>query len=269
MRQLLEVFRQRVAGMLHLFSHFGLSLFEVFKGFGEGRALLGAEALKSLGVAEDDELVQRAYNALDDDDDLAEELKIALKKQLYGILKDPSNKLFEEKYDSATLETYTDQYDMTVFVKNPNIYRLSGLNFMINDSTANVPGWVGVDGYNVPGLSWGWSDPGYDISDAMFQTWGASYAAEQTIVDLPAGVYTIKAGFGERNDEASTAGSFFYVKTSATPAGEYADSIASPVIGQAFPNLNIETKQVVVADGMLTIGVVGGPSSHTFFESVQ
>ena len=233
------------------------------------RLRLGAEALKSLGVAEDDELVQRAYNALDDDDDLAEELKIALKKQLYGILKDPSNKLFEEKYDSATLETYTDQYDMTVFVKNPNIYRLSGLNFMINDSTANVPGWVGVEGYNVPGLSWGWNDPGYDISDAMFQTWGASYAAEQTIVDLPAGVYTIKAGFGERNDEASTAGSFFYVKTSATPAGEYADSIASPVIGQAFPNLNIETKQVVVADGMLTIGVVGGPSSHTFFESVQ
>lgn len=46
--QLLEVFRQRAAGMLHLFSHFGLSLFEVFKGFGEGRALLGAEALKQL-----------------------------------------------------------------------------------------------------------------------------------------------------------------------------------------------------------------------------
>lgn len=48
MYQLLEVFRQRAAGMLHLFSHFGLSLFEVFKGFGEGRALLGVEALKQL-----------------------------------------------------------------------------------------------------------------------------------------------------------------------------------------------------------------------------
>lgn len=230
------------------------------------RLRLGAEALKSFGVAEDNELVVAAYNALTDDDDLAEKIKAALKLQLYGQLKNADNTLFEEKLDTVTLESYTDTYDMTVFVKNPNIYK-QGED--LNYSTESVPGWIVPEGAANPGLSWGWSDPGYTVLDGMFQTWGASYGVEQTITDLPAGVYTIKVGFGERNTEADTEGSYFYVKTSDTPEGEVADSVHSPVIGQTFPYANLQVENIVVTDGVLTIGVVGGPTSHTFFNDVQ
>ena len=230
------------------------------------RIRLGASALFRLGVPENDELIVAADNAITDDDELAEEIKNRLKKEIYGYLRNPDNELFEEKMDEATLETYTDQYDMTVFMKNPNIYRLNGATSF---SSEDVPGWYVPQGYNEPNITSGWSDTGYGISDCVLQTWATGYAIEQTIYDLPAGVYTIKAGFGERNDEMDTEGSFFYVKTSGTPYGEYASTVDCPFIGQQFPSLNIETQQVVVTDGMLTIGVVGGPSSHTFFNDIR
>ena len=240
------------------------------------RLRLGAESLKKLGVAADDAEVVAALNALDDDDELAEKIKNRLKLELFGQLKNADNTLFEEKLDTNTLENYTETYDMTVFVKNPNIYRLyDALDFMYidkenSDTLANVPGWVVPEGANTPGLSWGWSDPGYYISDCMFQTWGAGYAIEQTIVDLPAGVYNIVGSFGERTSDAgATDGSYFYAKTSATPEGEVGDTINASVIGQAFPVDNITIKGVTVTDGMLTIGAVGGPSSHTFFNQVK
>ena len=236
------------------------------------RLRLGAEALKSLGVAQDDPVVVAANNALDDDDELAKMIQNRLKLELYNHMKDPLDTLFEEKVDTATLSTYTDKFDMTVFLKNPNVYRLEdNLDFYKNgESTGNVPGWVTPEGANAPGLSYGWNyNHGYHVSDCMFQTWGASYAVEQTVVDLPVGVYTIVGSFGERGTEADTEGSYFYVKTSDTPEGEYADSVASPVIGQAFPVDNITIENVVVADGQLTIGAKGGPASHTFFNQVK
>lgn len=230
------------------------------------RLRLGAEALKAFGATDDDELVVAANNALTDDDELAEKIKAALKLKLYGELKNADNTLFEEKLDTLTLESYTDTYDMTVFVKNPNVYK-QGED--LNYNTESVPGWIVPEGAATPGLSWGWSDPGYNVLDGMFQTWGASYGVEQTITDLPAGVYTIKVGFGERNTEADTEGSYFYVKTSETPEGEVADSVHSPVIGQTFPYANLQVENILVTDGVLTIGVVGGPTSHTFFNDVQ
>lgn len=230
------------------------------------RLRLGAEGLKALGVAADDKLIVAANNALDDDDELAEEIKTRMKMELYGKLKDADNTLFTPVQDTLTFEDVYPSYDMTVFVKNPNIYRLQdNLNF----NSENVPGWATPEGQPAPGLSYGWSDPGYQISDCMFQTWGASYVVEQTIVDLPDGVYNIVGSFGERNDEASIEGSYFYVKTATTPEGEYADSIASPVIGQSFPVDNIVISGVTVTDGMLTIGAKGGPASHTFFNQVK
>ncbi len=230
------------------------------------RLRLGAEGLKALGVAADDKLIVAANNALDDDDELAEEIKTRMKMELYGKLKDADNTLFTPVQDTLTFEDVYPSYDMTVFVKNPNIYRLeNNLNF----TSENVPGWATPEGQPVPGLSYGWSDPGYQISDVQFQTWGASYVVEQTIVDLPDGVYNIVGSFGERDNEESAAGSYFYVKTSETPEGLYADSIAAPVIGQSFPKDNIVISGVTVTDGMLTIGAKGGPASHTFFNQVK
>lgn len=235
------------------------------------RLRLGAEALKSLGVDPSDALIQAAYNTLTDDDDLAEEVKHRLTVELYGKLKDPNNTLFEEKVDENTLETYTDTYDMTVFVKNPNIYKQQA---DVNFTAENVPGWETPEGYSRPGLSWGWSaSRGTDeiAEDCMFQTWGGSYRVEQAIYDLPAGVYTVKMGFGERmnDDENNMVGSYVYAKTSETPEGEDGQTCDVPGIGQSFPSANAVIENVVVTDGYLVIGANAGSSSHTFFNDVR
>ena len=235
------------------------------------RLRLGAETLKSLGVPESDPLVQAAYNTLTDDDELAESVKQRVKVELYGQLKDPNNTMFEEKLDEDTYETYTETYDMTVFVKNPNIYKQTA---SVNFTDETVPGWTVPEGYNRPGLSWGWNATrGTDeiAEDCMFQTWGSSYRVEQTITDLPVGVYTVKIGFGERmnDDEANMEGSFIYAKTSDTPEGEDGFTADVPGIGQSFPYANTVIEDILVTDGYLTIGGNGGPSSHTFFNDVR
>ena len=230
------------------------------------RLRLGAETLKALGAG-NDPLVGLANNALTDDDELADNLKLVITQVLYGQLKEADNKLFEETLNEETLETVTPTYDMTVFVKNPNIYNLGdGLNF----TEESVPGWTTPEGYNQPGLSCGWgSSQGTSeiAEDCMFQTWGSSYRAEQTITDLPAGVYTITMGFGERmnDDDANFEDSYVYV------IGTDGEELTGecPGIGQTFPYDNTAIEDVLVTDGQLTIGVNGGPSSHTFFNQVS
>lgn len=117
----------------------------------------------------------------------------------------------------------------------------------------------------------------------MFQTWGASYRVEQTIPNLPAGVYTIRFAFGERNNSEinNFADSYAYVTNSI--AEEFQSNVMVddegnetyiPGIGQAFPFASNDSQcaiveDVVVTDGELTIGVNGGGSSHTFFNEVR
>ena len=238
------------------------------------RLRLGAEDLKALGIPEDNWLVAAAGNALEDNDALAEEIKSAIKQTLYNELKNANSELFAETIDETTLETVTPTYDMTVFVKNPNIYKLSDTM----DFTAEaVPGWTVPEGYNTPGLSCGWGSSQGNAKvaeDCMFQTWGSSYRVEQTITDLPAGVYTVQYGFGERmnDDEANFEDSYVFAITS---SGEEVVG-PCPGIGQSFPYANATLKDeweneqtVTVTDGELTIGVNGGPSSHTFFNDVR
>ena len=235
------------------------------------RLRLGAEALKSLGVAEDDELVKAANNALFDDDSVADAIQKKLKVLLYEQLKDPNNQLFAEQVNEQTLETFTPTYDMTVFVKNPNIYKCQdNMNF----TDENVPGWVTPEGYARPGLSVGWGQPRGNneiAEDCMFQTWGSSYRVEQTITNAPVGVYTLKLGFGERmnEDENNFQDSYIYAKTSQTPEGENGQTGECPGIGQSFPYANATIENIVVLDGVITIGVNAGPSSHTFFNDVR
>lgn len=235
------------------------------------RIRLGVEALKSLGVDESDPLIIEANNTLTDDDEVADKIKNRIKVEMYGKLKDPANTVFAEKEDEMTGEMYSDTYDMTVFVKNPNIYKQQDNT---NFTSENVPGWTVPEGYATPGLSVGWGQPrgtNEIAEDCMFQTWGSSYRVEQTITDLPAGVYTIKIGFGERmnDDEANMVDSYIYAKTSETPEGENGQTTDVPGIGQSFPYANTVIENVVVTDGILTIGANGGPSSHTFFNDVR
>ena len=233
------------------------------------RLRLGAESLKALGD-DNNPLIATANNALTDDDEIAEKLKTAIKQIVYGQLKDENNTLFDGIVDEVTLEETTPTYDVTVFVKNPNIYKqLPNMNY----TDDNVPGWITPEGYNRPGLSVGWGAP-YNVEgvpeDCMFQSWGGSYRVEQTITDMPAGIYTIMAGFSERIDDGSVdlSDTYFYAMTS--DGLEY-DAEAN-VGGQAFPFANgngLIITDVEVTDGELTIGVNAGEGSHTFFNEVR
>ncbi len=250
------------------------------------RLRMGADALVSeaIGVAETDPDVQAARNALTDDDAIADRLKNRLKKRVYNELNNPNTTLFVEKVDEVTAEAYTEPVDMTVFVKAPNIYKQrASMEF----NAENVPGWTTPEGYKAPGLTVGWGQPkGNDqiAEDVMFQTWGNSYRVEQTINDLPVGIYTVRFAFGERNngDSGVFAESYAYVTN---PGGEEfmspslgtndnGEEMFIPGIGQAFPfasndNQSAVIEGVEVADGTLTIGVNAGPSSHTFFNEVR
>jgi hypothetical protein len=246
------------------------------------RLRLGAEALKSLGEDENSEFVVRALNSLSDDDEIADLLKNRIKQILYGQLMDPENTLFAGTIDEVTLEEKTPTYDMTVFVKNPNIYKTKQTGTF---SAENVPGWYVPEApegltYKAPGVSTGWSNPGSDLIpvDGMFEGWHNNYRIETTIEDLPAGVYTIKGAFIDREytDERN---SFLYVKTSNTK-GE--NGLTAPVsltnVGQKYPTLSEEAcltiTDVEVVDGRLTIGANAGigevtMETNTFFNEVQ
>ena len=235
------------------------------------RLRLGAEALKSLGVAEDDAYIVAANNALTDDDDLAAAIQNKLKGILYEQLKNADNNLFAPVVDDVTLEETTPTYDMTVFVKNPNIYKQQdNMNF----TAENVPGWDTPEGYSRPGLSVGWGQPRGNneiAEDCMFQTWGSGFRVEQTVTNAPVGVYTLRVGFGERmnEDENNFVDSYIYAKTSQTPEYEDGQTAECPGIGQSFPYANTVIENIVVLDGIITIGVNGGPSSHTFVNDVR
>lgn len=230
----------------------------------------GAEALVELGVSEDDALIVEAANTLSDNDNLAEALKKRLKAEMYGKLKDGEN-MFDVVVDESTLEETTPTYNMTVFVKNPNIYKISDGNAYAEGA---VPGWDVVDGR---GFSTGWNEYGSASIpvDAMFSNWGGSFTVSQTIEDLPVGVYTLVAGYGDRrsNEEVDNEGydleeSYLFAATTGQEI-EDAARIAAPNIGQSFPEMNLTLEDVIVTDGHLTIGVQAGANSRVFFNEVR
>ena len=238
------------------------------------RMRLGLATLNTLsdklGVAIDSTYVAGLNNALIDDDELIEGLKLHVKKLLYQGIADTNNPLFQATVDETTLEEVIPSYDMTVFVKNPNTYKQeTNMNF----TPENVPGWVTPEDYNAPGLTVGWGQPKNVegvAEDCMFQTWGGAYRVQQTIEDLPAGIYNIRFAFGDRdNQEIEDSYSF------AIDSNEQEYYGGCPGIGQAFPfasndsQTSIIEDEVVVTDGILTIGVNAGDGSHTFFNEVR
>ena len=100
---------------------------------------MGAQTLKALGRAEDSYPVAQALNAIDDDDELAEEVKNHVKAELYAKLKENEN-IFEkiDNSDPENPEVKTVSVDMSVFVKNPNLYA--------RENSTEIPGWTKVTG---------------------------------------------------------------------------------------------------------------------------
>ena len=253
----------------------------------------GAEGLKQLGVAEDDPLIVAANNAVTDDDELAEQLKNRIKAEFYAKMKDGVD-MFPEQVDESTLETTTPKYNFTVFVKNPNTYAWKENGVGITEE--NCPGWVAVEGN--PGLTnaWNGSYPG-DIDglpkDLLITQYHAANRIEQTIYDLPAGIYNVMIDCTEWSDEfspkdgddeetiaqkeANHEQNRYYVKTSETPeyvAGqeepeEFAADGRIDYNGQYVARHENFLEGVQVVDGQLTIGVKWNNLAQMMFDRVQ
>lgn len=252
------------------------------------RLRLGALALDALKITDSDDLKQAVKDALDNDDVLAAKIQKRITLDIYEKLKGGAENLFPVDHDDATLEETTPVYDLSVFLKNPNVYRLhpaadpnNNSNDISADQPENVPeGWVVNSGSTK--LSPGWSPYGSeDVPyDVMWEGWGATFNVSTTIENLPAGVYTINFAFGERvkgndsnkDEEANQADLepiYAYAYTSET-AEEPAKQVV-PHIGQSFPTLaqnRTVIEGVTVTDGILTLGlnVEGG---SVFCEDVQ
>jgi len=250
----------------------------------------GVVGLTQLGVPESDDLIVRANNAVSDDDDLAEEIKNRLKLEFYSKMKDGVN-LFPETVDETTEETTTPTYNFTAFVKNPNTYAWKE-NGGVNPE--NCPGWDVLEGSANLTNMWNGSYPG-DIDglpkDLCITQYHQANRIEQTITDLPAGIYTVMIDATEwsnefevkdEDDEETIATkeanhelNRVYVKTSDTPAYEegtdeqFKADARIDYHGQYVGRYENYLTNIDVTDGVLTIGVKWNNLAQFMFDRVQ
>lgn len=193
------------------------------------RNRLGARTLMSLGVEESDPLIAAVKNSVVDDDNLAENIKARIKTELYSKLKETENDVFGPQVDESgdpvldgAGEIVNKSYDMTVFIKNPNFYEVDGTKGL---SEENIPGWTYPAQYGKPGDFKKW-DPQRNVEglpeDCAFTTWFGTCRMEQTITDLPAGIYVVTLCGSDWSNQAGSSdnphdvNSFVYCKTSDT-----------------------------------------------------
>lgn len=195
------------------------------------RNRLGARTLLSLGVEESDPLIAAVKNSVVDDDDLAENIKARIKTELYSKLKETENDVFGPQVDefgdpvtNDNGEFVNKSYDMTVFIKNPNFYEIDGNKGI---SEENLPGWYYPTG-SKPGDFKNW-DGGRKVDglpeDIAFTTYFGTCRMEQTVTDLPAGIYVVSLCGSDWSNQAGQddetkrhdVNSFVYCKTSETP----------------------------------------------------
>jgi hypothetical protein len=252
----------------------------------------GAEGLKQLGVAEEDELIVRADKAVTDDDELAELMKNRIRVEYYGKMKDGID-MFPETVDENSLETVTPTYNFTVFVKNPNTYAWKESAGVTEE---NCPGWTMIEGN--AGLTNMWNG-GYagDIDglpkDLCITQYHQTNRIEQTITDLPAGVYNVMIDCAEWSDEFTPGESDddetiatkeanhemnrVYVKTSDTPVfvegqeepEQFAGDARLDNRGQYAGRYENFFTDIVVTDGVLTLGVKWNNIAQMMFDRVK
>ena len=247
------------------------------------RIRTGVEALLVLGYDENDEAIVAGKSALNDNDDIAQMLKNHVTKAVYDQLKDEATaaEMFKSsEIDEETGEEIPQKYDMTVFIKNPNIYKNG-------NSIADIPGWTvpteskpGI--YGQGGASWGnpRNVPGLP-EDVAFTTWhpGANMRMEQTITDLPAGVYVVEV-LATDWANANEGNSFAYAKASDALVPEegaepemdvnYTETMLFEEAGNYQVNKAHDLAPIEVKDGTLTIGAqFGAGESQYMFEGVR
>lgn len=277
------------------------------------RNRLGARALKSLGVSEDDPIFAKVENAITDSETLAEEIKGRIKTILYTEMAKQDCTLFDPDEENPEFDDEGNMigksYDMSVFIKNPNIY---ALNSASGCNESNVPGWTFPAAYGAPGLFTAWTARNVENlpEDCAFTTWFGNCRMEQTITDLPAGVYTISLCGSDWSNQAGNSDNphdvngFVYCKTSDTPAveegkeenrelnfaatrtivygGQYNMDHATNLGYEEVPAVDGEGEEtgfistadgeffgIPVTDGVLTIGIHFAGDAQYFFQHAR
>ena len=244
------------------------------------RIRLGVEDLLALGVAEDDEIITVANAAMTDDEAVVDQMKNHVKKAIYDQLKDAETaaamfESTEELGDEGEVIVTTPEYDMSLFIKNPNLYAVGGDHKGISEE--NIPAWTitnvaGNVGFTAD-TSWGndvHNDEGVP-EDGCFTIWCGTARMEQTIEDLPAGIYVVDM---YANDWLNTlcGDAFAYCKTSDALEPEEGEEPEKDVHDTATLDLGAITysrghshrlEPVEVKDGKLTIGVQFGRGEGT------
>jgi len=236
----------------------------------------GVELLKSFGLEDDIPEIAKANSVLGDDDEVADMIMKRATAQIYADLANgEASTLFKPIVDEETGEEIGDAeaLDLSVFVKNPNVYSPA--------YSTELPGWTSVLGNCGAFPGWGADHtvntpyPEDCHIHAGWHPW-AGAIVEQTITNLPAGIYTIH--FDCSDNAGGTAGTYAFVKTSdCTPldeptvitddyetyfAGFIADGDGNPISGSG------DIEEIVVTDGKLTVGYSYGPESQAFLNEV-
>jgi hypothetical protein len=244
------------------------------------RTRVGLETLNALGVDKNEEGIVAANAAVTDDDEITGWLMKRTALEVYGKLKDGTDIFTETLVDPETLEETekVKEYDMTHFVKNPNIYKvLPTLNY----SADNIPGWT-VSG--ATGLWCGWNNSVKNIEgvaeDCAFTIYHNAGVAEVSVSNLPAGTYKIVVDAARWDEVDPTGQTFAYYKTSATPAVEegaeankevnFAGTMDLAWKGQYVMNFDNTFENVEITDGQLTLGVnFASDEGQYFFDKVK
>lgn len=245
----------------------------------------GAESLKNtFGYTDEDELIVAANNAVTDDDALAGIIKNSIKTKVYEALAKGDTSFFTETEEDGN--TILGGPDLTVFIKNPNMYALLPKNG-INEE--NTPGWTLINGnmglYGSGGSGWGNPRNIEGLpEDCAFTIYHGDTRVEQTINGLPAGKYIVTFYGSDWGNTLKDDGSgveaqgFVYAKLSDTPAVEegaeedrdvnFAATTTSFYAGQYQMN-GKHNLEVEVVDGQLTIGVQMASDSQYFYGDVK
>ena len=258
----------------------------------------GVEALQAFNYTADDPLIVAANNAISDDENIVDQIKNTLKLKVYEGMKEPDTFFPEldpiEDPETGDLILQRQSYDMSVFIKNPNMYSLLPKNGW---SEENVPGWVVTKGN--PGF-WGTGGDGWGNprnieglpEDIAVTVYHSEAQVEQTITDLPVGIYTVTLvgtdwgnQLGEYDEDTETwsgkdALGFVFAKTSDTPEPAEGAEVDREVnfaatktiewanrygLGQYSMDLEHKLTDIAVTDGKLTIGFYYGSDSQYFF----
>jgi hypothetical protein len=227
----------------------------------------GAEAIKVLEP--ENPIIEEALNAFDDDDELAEKVKNNLKAALYKKINAGEN-LFPEDEQTGLPQTH----DLSVFVKNPNVYAPA--------FTMAIPGWTNLKGNAEAWSNWGPNpthnaNTAYPEDVAFHPGWHAEATTEQTITDLPAGIYNIVFKCRDHSgDITEEVFSYVYVKISSTPDVEEGANMDKDINTAGWGQVthqdgyvDVEIPNIIVEDGMLTLGCTWSNLSQAFLDDVH